>query len=282
MNNKYTIIIKKNECFYKISKVFFGKDGSYYVTVPYHKERKGWIWKFEKNFPSLNDFENMGTLHIPMSAAIDVASSDENIIKLSHHPDGFVQFSGKGIISGKDPSGNVQGVGIHSWTLRDPAPGPSFVITINGVEDFEQVTNTKDKTAIIFSENAIVGLSSQSGYVIEGFYFPKELRRFVYILKDGSKMIQLTHPSKCIMTMKVILPPEDSEIQGFIGLSINKSEIKTGVARSGFFISAPTQFTFNKNNSDVKVTTIFCSYPRGREDMVKRSLNYGKYIKKDN
>lgn len=71
-------------------------------------------------------------------------------LKLSHHPDGFVQFSGTGITSGRDDSGQPKGVGLVSWPLSDPVQGPSFGLVIFGIQHYAPAAGQKDE--VVFTE----------------------------------------------------------------------------------------------------------------------------------
>jgi hypothetical protein len=116
-NAKYTVVYEKGGHRYKLCKIFFGSDGSYYVTSPYHPAEGATLLKATVNY-ALSEME------IPVEQAIDAAAAedDELRIKLSHHPDGFLQFSGQGIVSGKDADGNIRSIGVMSWPLdRQPS-----------------------------------------------------------------------------------------------------------------------------------------------------------------
>lgn len=69
---------------------------------------------------------------IDVSGAIEVAvlDDDEQRLKVSHHPDGFLQFSGNEIRSGREATGAPNGIGIVSWPLHQPTLGPSRVTTL--------------------------------------------------------------------------------------------------------------------------------------------------------
>lgn len=236
--DKFTLIISKGNIKYKICKVIFGPDGSYYVTVPYHKEKKAFFLKYKKCFKSQKEFNHTTEFQLLFETdAVDVASVDNKILKLSHHPDGFVQFSGKGVISGKNTNGDIKGIGLQSWLLEKPAPGPSFGLAIQGIQDFDIATPTKEHE-IIFEDNVLVGTDRTNGYMLEGFYFPERARRFI----DENKMISFLHPDGFVLRLKVILPNEKCKIQGFMGLNCLKAETTFTHAKSAFSLSGSTQF----------------------------------------
>lgn len=181
----YTIIYEQAGISYKLCRIFFGADGSYYVTSPYHPEGKAALVKATVNY-------SLAEMYIPFEQAIDIASAedDEKRIKFSHHPDGFVQFSGDGVVSGKDADGNIRGVGIMSWPLDRPVIGPAFGIALRDIEQFEQVDRLKGELCI-FRHEEITTTPGAKDFGLEGYYFPPLWRRFVRSEPDGTKTIQL-------------------------------------------------------------------------------------------
>ncbi len=112
-----TVVVEKDERRYKLFKVWFGADGSYYVTVPYHTARSA---SFEKRTVRYDTPFGAGVIS-PIEAVVDVAilEDDDGRVKLSHHPDGFCQFSGQGVLSGKDDKGRVKGMGVMARAFRN-------------------------------------------------------------------------------------------------------------------------------------------------------------------
>jgi hypothetical protein len=102
MANHPTIVVSKGGVSYKVCKVWFGADGSFYVTVPYHPARRAVFLKMTADYTTAQ-----GGQWVPHDGALEVAilDDDDGRPKLSCHPDGFCQFSGQGIVSGKDESG---------------------------------------------------------------------------------------------------------------------------------------------------------------------------------
>src|ERR1044072_398436 len=116
--NNYTIAIRQNGQVHKITKILFGRDGSYMVMVPYHSANKGILFKLPVGFSTPLDEPS----DVPYSEVLDAGDVDEKRVKLSHHRSGFLQFSGEGVLSGFDSSGNPRGIGIQSWPLDNPSP----------------------------------------------------------------------------------------------------------------------------------------------------------------
>jgi hypothetical protein len=140
---KYTIIYEKDGNRYKLCKMFFGNDGSYYVTSPYHPAHGAMLYKHTVNY-ALSEME------LSLEQAVDAAAAedDKKRVKLSHHPDGFLQFSGQGIVSGKDAEGNIRGIGVMSWPLDHPVRGPAFGLTMYGLEHFEKAARVRDTPCV--------------------------------------------------------------------------------------------------------------------------------------
>jgi hypothetical protein len=150
----------------KLCRIFFGRDGSYYVTAPYHPLGKALLFKASLNFAKQEQ-------SIHSEEMIDTASldDDERVLKLSHHPDGFVQFSGPGVISGKDADGRIKGIGIKSWPLTSPIRGPAFSLVVAGVDSF-QMASGSEADLMIFPGGEAAGLAGWNLLSLEGYYFP--------------------------------------------------------------------------------------------------------------
>ncbi len=270
---KYTVLFENaGEC-YKLCKIIYGPDGSYYVTSPYHPSKEAVLSILTVNY-ALSEWE------IPMEEAVDLASldDDERRLKLSHHPDGFVQFSGQGIVSGKDSAGNIRGIGVMSWPLDDPVPGPAFSLSMFGLEHFERANKIKD-TPILFRDEEISCMPGTNLFALEGYYLPALWRRFVRKKADGSKTISLSHPAGAVLELKVIFPPEECARQNFIGLELytyTAGPESEGLA-SGFTLSGSTGNLRKNEQGQVLGDGIYCVYPRHATALVRRSLNFQNY-----
>ncbi len=209
---RYRIVYEKGGIRYKLCRLFFGPDGSYYVTSPYHPSGEAVLMKMTVNYAHPE-------MAIPLTQAIDIASvdDDEKRLKLSHHPDGFLQFSGPGITSGRDTEGNIRGIGVMSWPLDAPILGPAFALAVRGVEKFEQESRPKGETCT-FRHEELTPTQSADLLILEGYYFPPRWRRFVRTEADGSKSISIIHPAHAVLKLKVVLLPENCPRPGFIGL----------------------------------------------------------------
>jgi hypothetical protein len=142
---------------------------------------------------------------------------ERRALKLSHHPDGFTQFSGSGILSGRDEDGNPKGVGTMSWPLSQPTQGPSFGLTIFNVSQYSAAPNEDRPDDIIFTAEDIVPVPGWTSLHVEGYYLPPLWRRFIQNTHIG-KVVQLAHPSRAVLTLRIIEAPDDCSIPGLIGL----------------------------------------------------------------
>jgi len=178
----------------KITKIIPYPDGGFAVLVPYHSARNGYLFKTNIPDPApgkilvlqrtqegfeykLNISER--TVQIGQPSESDRYSADDRV-KLSFHPDGFVQFSGENpgkILSGRDEAGEPKGLGLMTRKPMDNpiASGPTFAIVFWGVSEFEELNNADpDVIKIALSELYYRKCTPQTanGIVIEGFILP--------------------------------------------------------------------------------------------------------------
>lgn len=104
---RYSIIVDGLDGRRKVAKIWFGSDGSYYVSSPYHNQSRALLTRFTINYARQEQ-------EVSFSEVIDSASVEDerHALKLSHHPDGFLQFSGSGVLSGRGEDGTPLGVGL--------------------------------------------------------------------------------------------------------------------------------------------------------------------------
>ena len=230
-SDRTTIVVHKAGRLYKICKIWFGSDGSYYVTSPYHKSKKATLVK--TTVPYGLGREEL----VPLSAMLDIASLDDgDQLKLSHHPDGFAQFSGKGVFSGKDSAGNPRGVGVQARALSHVAPGPTFILTVNAVERFDSFEDG-DSTALIFDYDKLLPIPGQYGFRLEGHYVQPEYRRFVQAASDGTQWIQMIHPSRAILKLRALPAPLDCELPAVVAFDFFASP--SSDEHADFVLSGP-------------------------------------------
>ena len=265
---KYTIAIRKDGTCYKVSKVWFGSDGSYYVTVPYHSAKKALLAKQTVNFST-----SISGAMYPLSDALEVASADEKRIKLSHHPDGFTQFSGTGVTSGKTPDGEPKGIGIQSWPFKQGCRGPVFGVTLFGINEFESEVEIGYESCI-FDEQQMTSVPGATGFVLEGYYFPPHWRRFIRQASGGNKGISIVHPSGGVLPLRVLLPNDKCPIGGFLGVELTKIPVFFEDVRSGYIMSSSTGNVRVNEKKELIGDALFCMYPRLDDSQVRRTVDY--------
>jgi len=265
---KYTVVYSKRGVDHKLCKVWFGGDGSYYVTSPYHPDGKAWLFRVRVNYA-------LNSKTIPFEELIDTASvdDDERRLKLAHHPDGFVQFSGQGILSGKAADGTIRGMGVMSWPLDRPVRGPAFALMIRGVENFERATEASGER-VTFSDTELSEVPEANTFKLEGHYFPGLWRRFIRVESDGTRTISVLHPAKAVLKLKVLFPAERCAFDGFIGLEFYTDREEEEFAESPqFALSGPTGNLRKNLEGQWTADSIQCMYPRG-DVQVQRVLDY--------
>jgi hypothetical protein len=265
---KYTVVYLTGGTSYKLCRIWFGADGSYYVTSPYHPDAKAWLFKVRVNYA-------LEEMTVPLEELYDLASidDDERCLKLAHHPDGFVQFSGRGILSGKAADGTIRGIGVMSWPLGRPVRGPAFGMAIRGVEHFQQASATGDET-IVFSDAELSPLPAANTLILEGHYFPSLWRRFVRVEHDGRPTISVFHPAKAVLNLKVLFASPRCALDGFIGLELYSDKVADEFAASPrFTLSGPTGSLRKNLEGQWTAESIQCMFPRG-DLRVERVLDY--------
>ncbi|WP_123863416.1 hypothetical protein [Burkholderia plantarii] len=271
MANRFTVAIQKGAEIYKLSKIIFGRDGSYFVAAPYHSNDQAVLYKATVNY-------SMGEQEIARDSFIDiaVANDDEHRIKLSHHPDGFVQFSGEGIISGP----NANGIGVKSWPLSQPVRGPAFSIAVTGFENFHQSNNQNDNF-ILFNRDAENLLPDANTYVVEGHYLPASMRRFIRLNNCGQPVISVVHPNGMVLTLRVLIDSNKFNGPGFLALDFYSSK-EEKLFEGGSFVFSSSTGNIRKNEKGEKLGDgLYCVYPAPPGYDGERSLNYSPEVNKN-
>lgn len=190
-------------------------------------------------------------------------------IKLSIHNSGFVQFSGKGILSGIDKhTGQIKGMGLWSSPLVKPICGPTFGFTFWGLPGFEQCMKEKNsnKNTIIFDKTDFYyrhcNRLNWNGYIIEGFFLRQELSKGIkYVNRIPTITLQLPNYEipRAVFTLKVIFL-EDSP--GFIGLLASKTKLNFPKEfTTGYTIGGPSGNIRIINGKRIG-TWMFCQFPK--------------------
>jgi hypothetical protein len=261
---------------YKVFKVGFGGDGSYYVTTPYHPLDTAIAAKVRVNYAR---DQGLG-IKQALEGALEIAvvDDDEHRLKLSHHPDGFLQFSGQGILSGRHPSGKPKGLGLRSWELQRPTFGPSFGVGMYRPELMGR-QGKPDPADVVFDGDDLDYMRMPGHDFLDvrfaGHYFPPRFRSFVRPRGDGGYRMSIVNPeSHVVHELQVVLASKESALPGVIGLSAEPMEM--GI--EGFSLSSSTGGLRRSSlTGDLIGDQLVCLYPRPT-DLTKahiESLNYG-------
>lgn len=257
----YTIAFDNGDQIVDLCKIIFGGDGSYYVTAPYHPLNRAIAARKTVNYAD----ESAPALADSIGEASDVATleDNENRLKVSHHPDGFLQFSGRGILSGRDEDGNPRGLGVFSWPLHLPTFGPSFGLMFSDPVMCGRPSNPSQRT-ITFHEADIRHMRAGTvrGLRIAGFYFPVHWREFVYRASDDSWWIDIVQPNaQAVKRLRVVLSSTDCDYPGFIGLEALPHGLEGDDDQPRFFMATSTGSLRRNDDGDLIGDQLVCLYP---------------------
>lgn len=221
----------------RVAKIIPYRHGGFAVSVPYHSAKVGFLGKMPV------DYRKVGMLAVPRARMTRYSADDA--VKLSYHPDGFVQFSsvhpGK-IVSGRDPvTGEPKGLGLLTSPLSQPIKtGPTFGVSVWGIEDFE--TLPPNKPAELFGVGDWYYRSctddTANAWMIEAFVLPNSFRGGVHN-RSGKPTITLVFGNfeapGVVFELRVVDLPGQSV---FIGLLVSRARVSFA-AKSGFTLGGP-------------------------------------------
>jgi hypothetical protein len=254
-----------------LCRIVFGGDGSYYVTAPYHPADRALAGIYTVNYAAA---ENI--ISLVEGVEIAVLDDERKRLKIAHHVDGFLQFSGEGIRSGRDRNGKPRGIGLMSWPLQNPTSGPSFQVAFSDAHRCGR--ESKDKPDIvIFAEREVEHMRrGLRGLTIIGHYLPARWREFVYRDRDDRYWVDLVHPNnQATKHLRVILASVDAGCAGLIGLEAMPHGLPETLDMPSFFLSTSTGNLRRNENGDLLGDQLLCFYPPPDLSTVHvPSLNY--------
>ncbi len=256
-------MVASSDYIFEILKIVPYRKGGFAVLAPYHKARKGHLLKHPLDYSKR---------HMEITRDESVEYSAEDRVKLSLHPDGFVQFSGENpgkIISGRDPrTGEPRGLGIMSRPLSTPInTGPTFGCVAWGAADFESFGGTGKRDVIAFTEEDYYYRgctpNTWNGYVIEGFVL--EERYWGATRRRGEKLALTVMPMfeaiGAVFELRVVPLPEQPLLLGLM------------VSRITTEFQSPSGFVLNGPANIEESQALAALYP-APEDFVTSSLDY--------
>mgnify|MGYP001158983328 CR=1 FL=1 len=264
---KFTLILEDSGQRYKVLKVLFYTEGGCAVLLPYHPAKEGVLGKFLFDYRNRNTiigYDSMKKFRV------------DNQVKLSFHSDGFVQFSGSHIKSGRKRNGKPKGLGIFIDPLSKVIKtGPTFGLTLWGIDQFlEYRDSTCKKTDIVFKEDQYdyrdCNSQDYSGYLIEGFFLNKKYVNVlkqddnVFVFKGSNTMFE--DPRKTFIVR--VIPYFDDEF--IIGLIVSRG--KTNMLQSsGYVLMGPSQKVNEYHGHELAAF-----YPPPNGKFPRKHLNYCK------
>lgn len=154
-----------------VAKIQRLKDGGYCLISPYHSAKEGWLAKYTIDYRTL-------PARVSMNEMQHFTASDR--VKLSHHYDGFVQFSGENpqkITSGINAlTGRPKGLGIWSAPIHNPiSTGSTFGIMVWGLHDFKLIDNPRHsdlefRASDMYDHHAFTE-GEHDAYLVQGWIF---------------------------------------------------------------------------------------------------------------
>lgn len=267
----YTIGYHDGTSTVDLFKILFGGDGSYYITAPYHPLDQAIAARITVNYATGD-----GVFNLDEADELAVLDDDEKRLKVSHHPDGLLQFSGQGVRSGLDETGQPKGIGVFSWRLLRPTLGPSFQLAFSDAIACGR-SHTRRQRSVIFEEADIEHLRKNiEGLTVIGYYLPVRWREFVYRGSDGNMWMDLIHPNaQAVKHLRVVLASKDSGIPGLIGLEALPHGLDSTNGQPSFFITTSTGNLRRNEDGDLLGDQLLCAYPMPDLDNASLpSLNY--------
>jgi hypothetical protein len=254
----YTIAYSDRGQNVDLFKILFGGDGSYYVTAPYHPLDRAIAARVTVNYA-----KSEGGFSLDEAEELAVVDDVNKRLKVSHHPDGFLQFSGQGIRSGLDEEGKPKGLGVFSWRLHEPTLGPSFILAFSNPVACGRPSAYKKRT-IVFHEEDIEHMRNDiDGLLVVGYYLPTRWREFAYRGADGTMWLDLVHPNaQAVKHLRGAFASKDSDISGVIGLEALPHGLAEGKdGQPSFWVSTSTGSLRRNEDGDLLGDTLLCAFP---------------------
>jgi hypothetical protein len=270
-NASYTVSYRTEQTCVDLCRVIFGGDGSYYVTAPYHPLNHALVGIYTINYAK----ETISAFSDGLELAL--LDDDEHRLKIAHHPDGFLQFSGSGIRSGRDAAGKPKGIGIMSWPLASPTWGPSFSLLFSDPVACGRIRNTAPDH-VVFDEVGIMHMRRGiTGLRLTGHYLPPHWREFVFRYPDGTYWVNIVHPNaQGVKRLRVILASPESDYAGLIGLEALPHSLQGVADGPAFMLSTSTGNLRRNDEGELLGDQLLCFYPQPDFSSASvSSLNYG-------
>jgi len=244
-------------------------DGGYAVLAPYHDAREGWLARQHVDYRQTDS-------RIRLSDMEHFTASDR--VKLSHHRDGFVQFSGEvagTIISGRDAqTGEPRGLAVQSAPIGLPiTTGPTFGCVSWGISSFRALPGLR-RSDLLFPAADIYYRRCRpdtwNAYLVEGWVFWPPMWAGVHGDEYNLRLsvgFRNFEGSGANLEFRVI-PLRRANC--FLGISVHKTRTAFPSA-SGFQIAGPS----DRRRGSTTANALIAMYPRFEETILNaRPLDY--------
>ena len=263
-SSQHPIVLVDGDNRRKLCKLLFTGDGTYCVTAPYHSAKKAVLFKATVNY-------NTSSQVVAFDEALDLSELDDGRLKISHHPSGFVQYSGDGVVSGLDDDGRPKGLGVFSAPLQEVGSGPAVGVGVQGIDQLDDATKSTNKD-IELDLSSLAPLPGSNGVMVEFHYFQPAARRFVRRDTTGELWMNVTHPTGMVIPMRVVLAPDGCDYPGVIAIEFYEQQF--GFGESGFTLSGPGEKLRVNACGERIADVLMCMYPRPADFPLAQSLDY--------
>jgi hypothetical protein len=260
-HNGWRIIIDDGHGPRAVCKILPLSDGGYSMLAPYHEAREGWLYKHTVDYDKHEQT-------IDADSVQHFVASDR--VKLSHHFDGFVQFSGENpqtITSGRDPlTGQPKGLAIMSAPIPMPITGgPTFGISTWGMTHFKLVSDPRETDVIFRSDDIYYYRSAPyafTSYNVEGWLFGATMWDGVRGPADDLRLSMYFpfrwNAKRAVLDFRVLpLASGENDNDGFLGLRVNRMNVDLP-SPTGYEMGGPS----NLRRGQHVATMLKATYPR--------------------
>jgi hypothetical protein len=212
---------------------------------------------------AVNYTDQSGLLTLGAAKELAVVDDDKQRLKLAHHPDGFLQFSGEGITSGRDSTGAPKGIGTFSWNFLQPTLGPSWQVIFSDPVRCGRPSAARART-VVLPEAEIEHMRGprSSGLTVMGYFFPTPWREFVYFDASGNPWLDLVQPkAQAVRRLRVLLASKQSDFSGLIGLEARPHDLEGPDGEPAFFLTSSTGNLRRNAAGELIGDQLLCAYP---------------------
>lgn len=242
----WTVELATAEQTYQLCRIWFERDGTYSVTMPFHQVNAATVGRVLK----LQSHANVSPI-ISESLNRVTLTDDESRLRFSHHPDGTMGFTP--LIHEAEETLRIQAEPMAAETKAIPSPTLWFMIL-----DPTELSPTDGGAheSVTFDSRKIAPGIGQ-GIQMDGAYFPADWREFL-IREDDQWLLRLVHGNHGVITLRALLSSPDCETQGFLGIRVTRLSKPSRITTGFQFVGAGN--TTQRDEVNVR-DELHCVYP---------------------